>query len=129
MPVSRPGGASSTTSSAMKAIAASRSLLVHARWWAKAICNAGLVMISPSGVTRYDTDDPRNGTAVTEVTFEDLVAEHRRELLVHCYRLLGSVTDAEDVLQEALLAAWRGLDGFEGRARHCGPGCTGPPPP
>jgi RNA polymerase sigma-70 factor (ECF subfamily) len=73
-------------------------------------------MISPSGVARYDTHDPRNGTAVTQVAFEDLVAEHRRELLVHCYRLLGSVTDAEDVLQEALLAAWRGLDGFEGRA-------------
>ena len=53
---------------------------------------------------------------MTQATFEDLVAEHRRELLVHCYRLLGSVTDAEDVLQEALLAAWRGLDGFEGRA-------------
>jgi RNA polymerase sigma-70 factor (TIGR02960 family) len=73
-------------------------------------------MISPSGVARYDTQDPRNGTAVTQVTFEDLVVEHRRELLVHCYRLLGSLTDAEDVLQEALLAAWRGLDGFEGRA-------------
>jgi RNA polymerase sigma-70 factor (TIGR02960 family) len=73
-------------------------------------------MISPSGVACYDTGDPRNGTAVTQVTFEELVAEHRRELLVHCYRLLGSVTDAEDVLQEALLAAWRGLDGFEGRA-------------
>src|ERR687895_2693474 len=73
-------------------------------------------MISPSGVARYDTHDPRNGTAVTQVTFEELVAEHRRELLVHCYRLLGSLTDAEDVLQEALLAAWRGLDGFEGRA-------------
>ncbi|WP_206184639.1 sigma factor [Thermoactinospora rubra] len=40
----------------------------------------------------------------------------RRELLLHCYRLLGSLTDAEDVLQETLLAAWRGLDGFEGRA-------------
>ncbi|GIF68457.1 RNA polymerase sigma factor [Asanoa ishikariensis] len=53
---------------------------------------------------------------MTQVTFEDLVATHRRELLVHCYRLLGSVTDAEDVLQETLLAAWRGLDGFEGRA-------------
>ncbi|GAB3147701.1 sigma-70 family RNA polymerase sigma factor [Micromonospora sonneratiae] len=53
---------------------------------------------------------------MAQVTFEEAVEEHRRELLVHCYRLLGSVTDAEDVLQEALLAAWRGLDGFEGRA-------------
>ncbi|MEJ3745493.1 RNA polymerase subunit sigma-70 [Actinomycetes bacterium KLBMP 9797] len=53
---------------------------------------------------------------MTQVMFEDLVVEHRRELLVHCYRLLGSLSDAEDVLQEALLAAWRGLDGFEGRA-------------
>jgi RNA polymerase sigma-70 factor (TIGR02960 family) len=51
-----------------------------------------------------------------QVTFEDLVAAHRRELLVHCYRLLGSVTDAEDVLHETLLAAWHGLERFEGRA-------------
>ena len=40
----------------------------------------------------------------------------RRELQVHCYRILGSVQDAEDLVQETLLAAWRGLDGFEGRA-------------
>ena len=40
----------------------------------------------------------------------------RRELHVHCYRILGSVQDAEDVLQETLLAAWRGLDSFERRA-------------
>ncbi|WP_117212380.1 RNA polymerase subunit sigma-70 [Allorhizocola rhizosphaerae] len=74
------------------------------------------MIFSPSGVAHNDTHNPRNGTAVTQATFEELVAEHRRELLVHCYRLLGSLTDAEDVLQEALLAAWRGLDGFEGRA-------------
>ncbi|MBU2664476.1 RNA polymerase subunit sigma-70 [Actinoplanes bogorensis] len=48
--------------------------------------------------------------------FRDLARPHERELLVHCYRLLGSLTDAEDVLQETLLAAWRGLDGFEERA-------------
>jgi len=41
--------------------------------------------------------------------FESLVAPHRRGLLAHCYRMLGSWTDAEDVLQEALLKAWQGL--------------------
>jgi len=48
--------------------------------------------------------------------FRELVAPHRRELQVHCYRILGSAQDAEDALQETLLAAWRGIGGFEGRA-------------
>jgi RNA polymerase sigma-70 factor (TIGR02960 family) len=48
--------------------------------------------------------------------FERLVASHRRELYAHCYRMLGSVQDAEDALQESLLAAWRGVAGFEGRS-------------
>jgi RNA polymerase sigma-70 factor (TIGR02960 family) len=48
--------------------------------------------------------------------FEGLVARFRRELFAHCYRMLGSVHDAEDALQESLLAAWRGLAGFEGRS-------------
>ena len=39
-----------------------------------------------------------------------------RELQVHCYRILGSALDAEDALQETLLAAWQGLAGFEGRS-------------
>jgi RNA polymerase sigma-70 factor (ECF subfamily) len=48
--------------------------------------------------------------------FEELITPYRRELHVHCYRMLGSLQDAEDVLQETLLAAWQGLGGFEGRA-------------
>jgi RNA polymerase sigma-70 factor (TIGR02960 family) len=48
--------------------------------------------------------------------FRELTQPHHRELQVHCYRMLGSLQDAEDVLQETLLAAWQGLDGFEGRA-------------
>ncbi len=45
-----------------------------------------------------------------------LVEPYRRELQLHCYRILGSLQDAEDLLQETLLAAWRGLDKFEGGA-------------
>ena len=48
--------------------------------------------------------------------FGQLTALHRRELLVHCYRILGSLQDAEDALQDTLLAAWQGLAAFEGRA-------------
>lgn len=55
-------------------------------------------------------------TNVDEAEFEQLVAPHRRELHAHCYRMLGSVADADDALQEALLGAWRGYAGFEGRS-------------
>ncbi|MEW2384300.1 sigma-70 family RNA polymerase sigma factor [Micromonospora sp. NPDC047707] len=48
--------------------------------------------------------------------FRELTESYRRELQVHCYRMLGSFQDAEDALQETLLAAWQGLGGFEGRA-------------
>src|SRR5690348_10986197 len=44
--------------------------------------------------------------------FRELTEPHRRELQVHCYRMLGSVQDAEDAIQETMLAAWRGLGGF-----------------
>jgi RNA polymerase sigma-70 factor (ECF subfamily) len=48
--------------------------------------------------------------------FRELTEPYRRELQVHCYRMLGSFQDAEDVLQDTLVAAWQGLAGFEGRA-------------
>jgi RNA polymerase sigma-70 factor, ECF subfamily len=51
-----------------------------------------------------------------EDAFRELTDPYRRELQVHCYRILGSVQDAEDLVQETLLAAWRGLEAFEGRA-------------
>ena len=48
--------------------------------------------------------------------FRELTEPYLRELQVHCYRMLGSVQDAEDALQNTLLTAWQGLSGFEGRA-------------
>ena len=48
-----------------------------------------------------------------EDAFRALVEPHRRELHAHCYRMLGSLQDAEDALQETLLRAWRGLGGFQ----------------
>jgi RNA polymerase sigma-70 factor (TIGR02960 family) len=48
--------------------------------------------------------------------FRALTEPYRRELQVHCYRMLGSVQDAEDAVQDTLLTAWQGLGGFEGRA-------------
>lgn len=87
-------------------------------------------MRSVSGVLRSDaheTQTPHRPEVVSqdalsraragdENAFRELVDPYRRELQLHCYRILGSLQDAEDALQETLLAAWRGLDGFEGRA-------------
>jgi RNA polymerase sigma-70 factor (TIGR02960 family) len=55
----------------------------------------------------------RNGD---ENAFRALIEPYQRELQLHCYRILGSVQDAEDLLQETMLAAWTGLDQFEGRS-------------
>jgi RNA polymerase sigma-70 factor (TIGR02960 family) len=51
-----------------------------------------------------------------EGAFRELTDPYRRELRLHIYRIVGSAQDAEDLLQETLLAAWRGLEGVEGRA-------------
>ena len=59
---------------------------------------------------------PNEARAGSEEAFRALVEPHLRELHVHCYRMMGSLTDADDVLQDTLTAAWRALGGFEGRA-------------
>src|SRR5262249_48755726 len=53
---------------------------------------------------------------VDEQAFSGLAERHRRELHVHCYRMLGSFQDAEDTVQETFLRAWRGRETFEGRS-------------
>jgi RNA polymerase sigma-70 factor (TIGR02960 family) len=62
------------------------------------------------------TDLVARAKAGDQEAFRELVEPYRAELHVHSYRILGSVQDAEDALQETLLAAWRGLQGFESRA-------------
>jgi RNA polymerase sigma-70 factor (ECF subfamily) len=62
------------------------------------------------------TDLISQAQAGDEYAFRQVIDPYRRELQVHCYRILGSFQDAEDALQETLLAAWQGLGGFEGRA-------------
>ena len=60
------------------------------------------------GVQSTTLERARDGD---EQAFRELTEPYLHELQVHCYRILGSLTDAEDLLQETLLAAWRGLAG------------------
>ena len=67
------------------------------------------------GALRRAPGDVERACDGDEQAFGELTGPYRRELQVHCYRMLGSLTDAEDMLQETLLAAWRGLAGFQAR--------------
>jgi RNA polymerase sigma-70 factor (ECF subfamily) len=70
----------------------------------------------PAGDGEVSVGALSRARAGDESAFRELVEPHRRELHLHCYRILGSLPDAEDMVQETLLAAWRGLSGFEERA-------------
>ena len=59
---------------------------------------------------------PRRRTSPDEAAFRELVEVHRAQLHAHCYRMLGSLHDADDALQETLLRAWRALPRFAGRS-------------
>ena len=62
------------------------------------------------------TDALARARAGDNDAFRELTDPYRRELHVHCYRILGSFQDAEDLLQETLLSAWQALDRFDGRS-------------
>jgi RNA polymerase sigma-70 factor, ECF subfamily len=83
----------------------------------------GAAKLTGSGVTPDATDARAHERELLEAArggdedaFGRLVELHRRDLHAHCYRMLGSVHDADDALQDALVRAWRGLAGFEGRS-------------
>ncbi|HEU0214575.1 MAG TPA: sigma-70 family RNA polymerase sigma factor, partial [Jiangellaceae bacterium] len=61
-----------------------------------------------------DVETTRTTRLADQAAFAALVERHRRELHVHCYRMLGSFEEAEDLVQETFLRAWRNREGFEG---------------
>jgi RNA polymerase sigma-70 factor, ECF subfamily len=70
---------------------------------------------APSGLPADEAALLRLASGGDETAFGELAGAYRAELQAHCYRMLGSVADAEDALQDALLRAWRGMPGFQGR--------------
>jgi RNA polymerase sigma-70 factor (ECF subfamily) len=80
--------------------------------------SSGRIADAAAEATKGDSGDADLARARggDDAAFTRLVAPLRRELHAHCYRMLGSVHDADDVLQDALLRAWRGLARFEGRS-------------
>lgn len=70
----------------------------------------------PAEETARAASAPAPAVAGDQAAFSRLVERHRRELQLHCYRMLGSIEDAEDMVQETLLRAWRGRATFEGRS-------------
>lgn len=67
-------------------------------------------------MTNLSTDSRTEPAPMIDPDFGALVAPHRRVLHAHCYRMLASLHDADDALQETLLRAWKGLDRFDGRS-------------
>ncbi|MFI9171288.1 RNA polymerase subunit sigma-70 [Streptomyces lincolnensis] len=81
---------------------------------------AARVTATPASVTEEPasvTEVPAAVTELTETDFAALTEQHRREIQVHCYRMTGSYDEAEDLVQETFLRAWRAREGFQGRAR------------
>jgi RNA polymerase sigma-70 factor (ECF subfamily) len=73
-------------------------------------------MAVTSPATAHDQELLGAARSGDEGAFRRIVDEHRAEVIAHCYRMLGSMDDAEDAFQEILVRVWRGLSSFEGRS-------------